>query len=523
MTDYAFGFQVVPPARRFRFGPFEADSRAGELRKHGIKVRIGQQTFQILLMLLEHPDEVVLREDLRMKLWPNDTVVEFDHSINAAIQKLRSALGETAEQPKYIETLPRRGYRFKGSVEVVPTAAVAPPRPAPVPEAAPPPPPPAVFTDGRRARLFWGIAVATVLLAVLVLTFAHTWAVRVPVRTVSFSLGRIGTMVTVSPDGSAIAHCTKNGLFLRRLNSVEETPVYRNDAPNSPPSWSLDGSQVVFEAKAGLVRLPMPNGPPTVLTPVPFPTRGFAMARDGSVIMAMFAGGPRGGNLYLVSPGGGDPSKLDVPGLGEAGVFFWPEFLPDGKNILFAWADDGEGDVGLYLATLEAGKFTRRPILLRRNMTAGHYSAMDGGKLLYVQNNKLYAQTLNVPRAVLEGPPEPVVDGVQTAPTTHLARFSISQNGVLVWRAGTDGLTQPTWFDRSGKVLGTSGPPSLPDLVELSPDETRVLLQTVAHDKGYGIAESSRNGFVPLSGITNLPLWMPRTSHVMYSRKEGNS
>src|ERR1022692_1834996 len=98
MTDYALGFQVVPPARRFRFGPFEADSRAGELRKHGIKVRIGQQTSQILLMLLEHPDEVVLREDLRMKLWPHDTVVEFDHSINAAIQKLRSALGETAAQ-----------------------------------------------------------------------------------------------------------------------------------------------------------------------------------------------------------------------------------------------------------------------------------------------------------------------------------------------------------------------------------------------------------------------------------------
>src|SRR5580704_409120 len=132
MPDRAFGFQVVPPARRFRFGPFEADSRAGELRKHGIKVRIGQQTFQILLMLLEHPGEVVLRDDIRLKLWPHDTVVEFDHSINAAIQKLRGALGESAEQPLYIETLPRRGYRFVGTVEF----PVAPPVSAPV---APPP------------------------------------------------------------------------------------------------------------------------------------------------------------------------------------------------------------------------------------------------------------------------------------------------------------------------------------------------------------------------------------------------
>src|SRR5580658_2660391 len=140
MADHARGLEVIFPPRRIRFGPFEADSRSGELRKHGIKVRIGQQTFHILMMLLEHPGEVVLREDLRMKLWPHDTVVEFDHSINAAIQKLRGALGETAEQPKYIETLPRRGYRFMGSVEVVPTAAVAPPQ-TPTPVAAPATPP----------------------------------------------------------------------------------------------------------------------------------------------------------------------------------------------------------------------------------------------------------------------------------------------------------------------------------------------------------------------------------------------
>jgi len=513
MTDYPH--QVVPPARRFRFGPFEADSRAGELRKHGIKVRMGQQTFQILWMLLEHPDEVVLREDLRMKLWPHNTVVEFDHSINAAIQKLRSALGETAEQPKYIETLPRRGYRFMESVEVVPTAAVAPPLLAPNPKAAPPVPPPAV-PDGRRARFLWGIATATVLLAVLTLAFTRPGAVRAPMRSVSFSLSGVGRQGTVSPDGSAIAYRTASGLVLRHLNSVAEALVYQNDPLYSPASWSLDGSQVVFEARAGLVRLPMPNGPPTVLASLRYHTRGSATARDGSVIVAM-------DDLYQVSSGGGDPSKLDVPGLGDAGIFYWPEFLPDGKNILFAWAAHGEGDVGLYLATLEAGKFARRPIVLRRNVTAGHYSAVDGGKLLFVQNNKLYAQSLSVTHAKLEGSPEPVLDGVQSAPIAHLADFSVSQNGVLVWRAGTDGLAQPTWFDRTGKVLGTTGALCLPDSVKLSPDEKRVLLRVVAHDSGYGIAESNLNGFVPLSGITDSPLWMPRTSHVMYCRKEQGS
>src|SRR5579863_9703198 len=100
------------PPRFLRFGPFELDVRAGELRKHGTRLRLRTQTLQILLILLEHAGEVVLREEIRQQLWPKDTTVEFDHGINAAIQKLRDALGESADKPRYIETLPRRGYRF---------------------------------------------------------------------------------------------------------------------------------------------------------------------------------------------------------------------------------------------------------------------------------------------------------------------------------------------------------------------------------------------------------------------------
>lgn len=106
-------------ARLLRFGPFALDVRARELRKHGVKIRLQEQSFQILLMLLDHPGEVVLREEIRLKLWPNNTIVEFDHSINAAIKRLRNALGESAEDPRYIETLAKRGYRFVGEVENV--------------------------------------------------------------------------------------------------------------------------------------------------------------------------------------------------------------------------------------------------------------------------------------------------------------------------------------------------------------------------------------------------------------------
>ncbi len=102
-----------------RFGVFELDLRARELRKSGLSTGLPEQSIKILALLLEKPGEIVLREEIRNKLWPNDTVVEFDHSINAAMQRLRQALGDAAEAPEYIETLARRGYRWKFPVDLV--------------------------------------------------------------------------------------------------------------------------------------------------------------------------------------------------------------------------------------------------------------------------------------------------------------------------------------------------------------------------------------------------------------------
>jgi len=99
-----------------RFGVFEVDVRTGELRKSGTKIRVQEQPFQILVTLLERPDEVVSREELRQKLWPAETFVDFEHGVNSAVARLRDLLGDSADSPRYIETLPRRGYRFIGSV-----------------------------------------------------------------------------------------------------------------------------------------------------------------------------------------------------------------------------------------------------------------------------------------------------------------------------------------------------------------------------------------------------------------------
>jgi len=102
---------------RLRFGVFELDLRAGELRKHGLRVRLQEQPFQVLATLLEHPGEVVTREELQKKLWPADTFVDFDHGLNKAISKIREALSDSAEGPRFVETVARRGYRFLAEVK----------------------------------------------------------------------------------------------------------------------------------------------------------------------------------------------------------------------------------------------------------------------------------------------------------------------------------------------------------------------------------------------------------------------
>ncbi|MCI0621106.1 MAG: winged helix-turn-helix domain-containing protein, partial [Acidobacteria bacterium] len=109
--------ETTARARRARFGDFEADLRSGELHKHGIRLKLQDQPFQVLVLLLERPGDLVTREELRQKLWPVETFVDFDTGLNNAVKKLRDVLGDSAEEPRYIETLPRRGYRFIARVE----------------------------------------------------------------------------------------------------------------------------------------------------------------------------------------------------------------------------------------------------------------------------------------------------------------------------------------------------------------------------------------------------------------------
>jgi DNA-binding winged helix-turn-helix (wHTH) protein len=141
------------PGRLARFGLFEVDLTTGELRKSGVRLRLQDQPFQMLVMLLEHAGELVTRDQFRQRLWPDDTFVDFDHSLNTAVAKLRERLGDTKENPRFIETLAKRGYRFVAPVQWDTPGVSA----APVPQTATPAGSDVPSIHPRRMAVLFGL------------------------------------------------------------------------------------------------------------------------------------------------------------------------------------------------------------------------------------------------------------------------------------------------------------------------------------------------------------------------------
>ena len=349
-----------------QFGVFELNLRLGELRKHGLRLKLQEQPLRILTLLVEQPGEAVTREQIQAKLWAPGTHVDFENAINSAVRKLRDALGDTAENPRFIETLSRRGYRF-----------IAPVAWKPAPEAPPPPPAPAVSVPApRRARL-WAIALplaaAAILLAWTALENRPTAQLHAPVPLTSYP--GIACCPSFSPDGTRVAF-SWNGrqqdnfdIYVKSAGPGEPRRVTENPAVDKFPAWSPDGRSIAFlraidERHAAVMLVPSLSGAEAELArtgivwqDLDYRAQGPALAwsADGRFLFTVETTFPTGAcGIVRISAETGRKTPITSPPPGVAGDGA-PSVSPDGRTLAFTRTVTGLVNADIFTLSLPPG------------------------------------------------------------------------------------------------------------------------------------------------------------------------
>jgi DNA-binding winged helix-turn-helix (wHTH) protein len=261
----------------FQFGVFELNRQSGELRKQGIKLKLQDQPTQVLILLLERAGQVVTREDLQKRLWPENTYVDFDNSINSAVRKLREALGDNADNPRFIETLARRGYRF-----IAPVKSWNPSSTGTVPVV------PAATLVGKERKFAWVLAAAFALLIGLG-TGVRAWRANrsstqggIPSPAVPLtSYPGFQGFPTFSPEGTRVAFAWDgpgnhpSNIYVKLLGAQEPIRLTSGENGDIAPAWSPDGRFIAFlrahgPLKSALMIMPAVGGPARELSRLEF-------------------------------------------------------------------------------------------------------------------------------------------------------------------------------------------------------------------------------------------------------------
>jgi len=317
--------------RTIQFGIFEIDLRAGELRRNGSKIRLQEQPFQILVMLLARPAEVVTREELQKKLWPSDTFVDFDHSLNAAIRRLRDALGDTAENPRYVETVARRGYRFLTPVNGAPAV-----------------PAPAVPSSTASPKHWRMMAAAGVLLVGVATGWmisrwrAHPAEIRQRRLTANPEDAPVAG-AAISPDGKYLAFSDNTGFYLREIDSGETHPLTLPRGFNAVPgAWYPDGTHLIVswvegpKSPPGLWQVSLIGGAPRkLIDDGRFP----CVSADGSQI-AFVRGPATDQEIWVMEADGEKPRRLIS---GDKSMLSTPVWSPEGQRIAYVTGNYARG------------------------------------------------------------------------------------------------------------------------------------------------------------------------------------
>lgn len=485
------------------FGPFVIDLQTGELRKHGIRIRLQQKPLMVLRALLEKPGTVVTREELHNRLWASDTFVDFDHGLNVAISKLRTAFGESAEAPRYIETVGRLGYRFIGEIQnghpAISQSAIRPNTPVQVAtETAERPADLGLTTPllkkNRATNLSSILAIVGVVLSGIAVTeyFKPSYVSKTqrPLLTVSAWLSPdpnsvVSGSLAIGPNGKRLAVIVEgrdgtNHLAVRSLIGFSTVELPHTEGAQYP-FWSPDGNQIGFFADGRLKKISVDGGNATTIADAP-DGRGGTWNRDGVILFAPNFSGA----LYRVKEDGTGLQRATRPKHETAMMSQrWPQFLPDDRHFIFYVEDyDATDPRGVWTGDVDSGE-TR---FLFSNRSNARFASPD--HLLYVVHGTLFARPFDANALNLHGEALAVALNVNEDVNRFAGSFAVSDSGLLIFQAATRqgppfaGMwaSSLVLFDGKGKPLRTLHSGILHD-VRLSPDGKRAAV-TIYDDNG---------------------------------------
>jgi len=502
---------------RVRFGPFDADLQTQELRKHGVRLRLPGQSFRVLRMLLERPDGLVTREEFRQALWPSDTFVDFDHGLSAAVNRLREALGDSADHPQFIETLPRRGYRFVGAVDKPIFRSRTEPK--------------GRFKEST-AKTWWTSAGATFLIVLCGLgiwryTRARSDGVARAMEIVPL-VGLDGALSwpAFSPDGNQVVFALRDekrsGIYSTLVSGGKPLRL-TNGSNDDYPRWSPDGREIAFtrpsEQGVAIYTIPALGGFERRLYSGPateFP-KAFDWSPDNEYLAISQAESDKThARIALLSLADSRTRPITEPA--ELMLDMEPAFSPDGSTVAFVMSNVGGMVSELYVVPVSGGE-AKRLTFDKRTIFPSPAWTPNGNEILFSSSRSGSPRLWRISAA--GGNPEPVAGGSMNAmgPTVSSRGNQLAYQEVLRQTdiSRVDLMSKNLQPSQPVVVIGAKGRNFRP---QFSPDGTRIAFES--SQSGYNeiwVCDSDGSNcgsLTSLKGAAGAPRWSPDARYIAF-------
>ncbi len=533
-----------------KFEDFELDPSSYELRFRGSPVKLERIPMELLLLLSSRPGELVSRAEIIERLWGKDVFLDTENGINTAIRKVRLALQDDPEHPRFLVTVPGRGYKFiapiiRGTALRVVTAADkdlrkrcgenqesgrdAPNDLKSIGEAGALAGPPAPMTS-RRNQIAW---VAGGVLVLAAIALAIGFAVLVPKPTqpmrVSADIGAEASLFTeygpaaiLSPDGTRVAFVAtgsdqRRHIYIRSLDQLQASALAGTEDARDH-FFSPDGQWLGFFADGKLKKISTQGGAAVTLCDAP-ESRGGSWSPDGTIVYTpdIHAG------LFKVSSAGGISAALTrLDERAGEDTQRWPQVLPGGKAVLFTSSATRVNYEDAEVAVYSMSSRERKTLI-----HGGSYARyVSTGHLVYMHEGTLFAAPFDLKRLEVTGQPVPILEDVVTVSLHGGAQYSISETGNLAYVAGRSDILNVSidWMDREGKFTPLRGTPAAYYDPAFSPDARRLAL-TIYDGKrldvwAYDLERDTLSRLTSDGRGNESPVWTPDGQRITYSSAE---